>query len=64
MTSTAFAYGTVVQSHGPVASLNWPPMTMKFLARMRPCGASWAKAKQGDVELAQDGKDCVVTKVK
>ena len=56
--------GTVVLSHGPVASLNWPPMTMKFLVKDKALWGKLGEGKQVDVEFTQDGKDYVVTKVK
>lgn len=56
--------GTVVLSHGPVATLNWPPMTMKFLVKDKELWGKLGEGKQVEVEFAQEGKDYVVTKVK
>lgn len=56
--------GSVVLVHGPVASLNWPPMTMKFLVKDQALWGKLAEGKQVDVEFTQEGKDNVVTKVK
>lgn len=56
--------GTVTLSHGPIASLNWPAMTMNFKLK----DASLAKGiKVGDVvdfELVQSGRDYVVTRLR
>ena len=58
------AKGTVTIDHGPVASLNWPAMTMTFKAKDK---ALLEKMKQGekvDFEFIQQGKDYIVTAVK
>lgn len=55
--------GMVTLSHGPIASLNWPAMTMSFKLK----GAALAKGiKVGDVvdfELVQSGDNYVVTRL-
>ena len=55
--------GMVTLSHGPIASLNWPAMTMSFKLK----GAALAKGiKAGDVvdfELVQLGGNYVVTRI-
>ncbi|WP_443272740.1 copper-binding protein [Variovorax sp. JS1663] len=56
--------GSVVLVHGPIASLNWPPMTMKFLVKDKALWEKLAEGKQVEVEFTQEGKDYVVTKVK
>lgn len=55
--------GMVTLSHGPIATLNWPAMTMSFRLK----NASVAKGiKVGDVvdfELVQSGSNYVVTRL-
>lgn len=56
--------GKVTVEHGPVASLNWPAMTMAFKVGEKEL---WKKLEEGrKVELAfmQRGNDYVVTAVK
>jgi Cu(I)/Ag(I) efflux system periplasmic protein CusF len=56
--------GTVTLQHGPVASLNWPAMTMAFKVKDK---ALWKKLESGkkvEVEFAQQGPDYVVVAVK
>lgn len=56
--------GKVTVEHGPIASLNWPAMTMAFRVGEQ---ALWKKLEEGKkVELAfmQQGNDYVVTAVK
>ena len=56
--------GMVTIAHGPVASMNWPAMTMAFKAKDK---AMLSKLKNGDqVEFSftQSGKDHVVTEIK
>lgn len=51
-------------AHGPVASLNWPAMTMNFKVKDKKL---WPKLHEGsevDVEIVQQGKDYVIAKVK
>jgi Cu(I)/Ag(I) efflux system periplasmic protein CusF len=56
--------GTVVLVHGPVATLNWPPMTMKFLVKDKEALDKLEAGKEVEVEFVQHNKDYVVTKVK
>ncbi|KXS32715.1 MAG: Copper binding periplasmic protein CusF [Candidatus Gallionella acididurans] len=57
------AAGMVTLAHGPIASLQWPAMTMSFKLK----DAALAKGiKAGDVvdfELVQSGKDYMVTRL-
>lgn len=56
--------GTVTIAHGPVASINWPSMTMAFKVKDK---AMLEKVKQGDnVEFSftSSGKDHVITDIK
>ena len=56
--------GSVTIAHGPVASMNWPSMTMSFKAKEK---AMLDKVKPGDqVEFSfvQSGKDHTITEIK
>ncbi len=56
--------GVVTVAHGPVNSLNWPPMTMGFKVKDK---ALLDKLKEGQkvaFEFVQEGNGYVVTKVK
>ena len=56
--------GEVSLAHGPVASLNWPAMTMSFKVKDKKL---WSKLHEGsevDVEIVQQGKNYVISKVK
>jgi Cu(I)/Ag(I) efflux system periplasmic protein CusF len=56
--------GKVTLQHGPVASLNWPAMTMAFKVKDK---ALWKKLEDGkkvDVEFTKQGADYIVTAVK
>ena len=56
--------GKVTLQHGPVASLNWPAMTMAFKVDNQ---ALWKKLQDGkkvEVEFTKQGADYVVTGVK
>jgi Cu(I)/Ag(I) efflux system protein CusF len=58
------AAGTVTIDHGPVASMNWPSMTMAFKVKD---SAMLDKAKQGaqvEFNFTQSGKDHVITDIK
>lgn len=55
---------SVTLSHGPVATLNWPAMTMGFKVRDKALMDRLAKDKQVEVDFVQDGSDYVVTSVK
>ena len=58
------AKGSVTLSHGPVATLNWPAMTMGFKVKDKALMERLAKDKQVEVDFVQDGSDYVVTAVK
>ncbi len=56
--------GVVTLAHGPVNSLNWPPMTMGFKVKDKNLLAKLAVGKKVDFEFAQEGDDYVLTTVK
>lgn len=58
------AKGSVTVAHGPVASKNWPAMTMGFRARDK---ALLERVKPGDqVEFTfiESGKDYAITEIR
>ena len=56
--------GTVTLDHGPVASMNWPAMTMTFKVKDKAMLDQLSAGKKVDVEFVQEGKDYVITAVK
>ena len=56
--------GTVTIDHGPVASLNWPAMSMGFKAKDKKSLHTLKPGQKIDFEFVQQGKDYVITKVK
>ena len=58
------AKGTVKLAHGPVASMNWPAMTMGFIVKDKKLFDKLAVDKKVEIEFVQQGADYVVTAVK
>jgi Cu/Ag efflux protein CusF len=58
------ANGTVILAHGPVDSLNWPPMTMAFKVRDKTLFKKLEQGKKVAVEFTTEGSDYVVVGVK
>lgn len=56
--------GTVTLAHGPVASLNWPAMTMTFKVQDAKILESLSPGKKVEVEFFERGREHVITKVK
>lgn len=56
--------GTVTLAHGPVATLNWPAMTMMFKVKDKALMDKLSADKKVDVDFTQEGSDYVVTAVK
>lgn len=56
--------GMVTLAHAPVASLNWPAMTMNFRVKDKMLLSKLSDGKKVDVEFVKDGDDYVVTEVK
>lgn len=54
----------VTIKHEPVASLNWPSMTMAFVVKDKAMLEKMKKDQKVDFEFVQQGKDYVVTSVK
>ena len=55
---------TVTLAHDPVASLNWPAMTMSFKVKDKALMPKLVAGKRVDVEFVQEGEDYVVKSVK
>jgi len=55
---------TVKLAHEPVASLNWPAMTMGFQVQDKSLFAKLVVGKKVTVEFVQQGKDYVITAVR
>ena len=58
------AKGTVTIDHGPVASMNWPAMTMTFKAKDKKMLEGIKPGQKIEIDFEQQGKDQVITKVK
>ena len=56
--------GTVVIDHQPVASMNWPAMSMKFKAKDKKSLQSLKPGQNVEFDFVKQGKDYVITKVK
>lgn len=55
---------TVTLAHEPVASLNWPAMTMNFKVKDKMLLKKLHVDKRVDVKFVKEGEDYVVTSVK
>jgi Cu/Ag efflux protein CusF len=55
--------GLVTLSHGPIASLNWPAMTMSFKLKDVALAQDIKVGDVVDFELVQSGGDYVVTRL-
>ena len=58
------AKGTVTVDHQPVASMNWPAMSMTFKAKDKKSVQSLKPGQNVEFDFVQQGKDYVITKVK
>ena len=56
--------GSVTLAHEPVASLNWPAMTMGFRVKDSALLSELTEGKRVEVEFVQDGKDYVIQSVR
>jgi Cu(I)/Ag(I) efflux system protein CusF len=56
--------GTVTLAHGPVPTLKWPAMTMRFAVKDKHLFDKLPVGRKVDVEFAHQGSDYVVTAVK
>ena len=55
---------TVTLDHGPVASMNWPAMTMSFKVKDKAMLDKLAVGKKVEVDFVQQGGDYIITDVK
>lgn len=58
------ANGKVTLSHGAIASLNWPPMTMAFTVKDKRLFDKLVVGNTVNVDLVKEGSGFVVTAVK
>ena len=58
------AKGTVSIDHGPVASMNWPAMTMAFKTKDKKMLEKVKAGQQIEIDFVQQGKDYIITKVR
>ena len=58
------AKNRVTIKHEPVATLNWPTMTMGFAVKDKALMQKLTKDKKVEFEFTQEGKEFVVTAVK
>lgn len=56
--------GMVTLAHGPVKSMNWPPMTMGFKVKDKMLFDRLADGRKVEFEFAAEGKDYVLKSVK
>ena len=56
--------GTVSIAHGPVATLNWPAMTMTFKAQDRKQLEALKAGAKIEFDFEQRGKDYVITRMR
>lgn len=56
--------GTVTLAHGPVKTLNWPPMAMTFVVKDKMFFDKFAVDKKVSIDFTKQDKDYVVTAVK
>jgi Cu(I)/Ag(I) efflux system periplasmic protein CusF len=56
--------GRITLAHQPVASLNWPSMTMGFGVRDRALLNGLAEGAEVEVDFVREGKDWIITSVK
>ena len=55
--------GMVTLSHGPIASLQWPAMTMRFKLKDEALAKGIKAGDAVDFELVQSGNDYMVTRL-
>jgi Cu(I)/Ag(I) efflux system protein CusF len=64
VTKVDAARGRVTIKHEPVASLNWPAMTMAFSVKDKAMLDKMPKDRKIEFAFVQQGRDYVVTSVK
>jgi Cu(I)/Ag(I) efflux system periplasmic protein CusF len=58
------ANGSVTIAHGPVASMNWPSMTMTFKAKDKSMLNKVKTGDQVEFSFVQSGRDHTITEIK
>lgn len=58
------AKGSVTIAHGPVASMNWPSMTMSFKVKDKAMLDKVRNGDQVEFNFVQSGKDHTITEIK
>ena len=58
------AKGTLTLEHGPIASMNWPAMTMTFKAKDKKMLEGVKPGQKVEFEFESKGKENIVTSVK
>jgi Cu(I)/Ag(I) efflux system periplasmic protein CusF len=56
--------GTVMLAHEPIASLRWPSMTMKFIAKDKKLLDKLQPGRKVEFEFVVQGKDYILTRLK
>lgn len=56
--------GTVMLAHEPIASLRWPAMTMRFIAKDRKMLDKLTPGRKVEFEFVQQDKDYILTRLK
>jgi Cu(I)/Ag(I) efflux system periplasmic protein CusF len=56
--------GTVMLAHDPIASMRWPSMTMKFIAKDKKLLDKLTAGKKVEFEFIQQDKDYILTRLK
>ena len=56
--------GTVMLAHGPIQSLNWPAMTMRFRAKDKQLVEAVKPGQKVEFDFVQEGRDYVITGLK
>ena len=58
------AAGTVTINHEPIASINWPSMSMQFKVKDKALLKKTTQGQKVEFSFVQSGKDYVVTDIK
>jgi Cu(I)/Ag(I) efflux system periplasmic protein CusF len=64
VTKVDAASSKVTIAHGPVESLNWPPMTMNFIVKDKALLGKLSSGKKVEFEFVQQGRDYVIVSAK
>jgi Cu/Ag efflux protein CusF len=54
---------TLTVTHGPVASLNWPAMTMDFKLREQSAAARFKPGDKVEFDFQESGGDYLITRI-